>query len=62
MKKENPDKTFYPIEKEMTCMFMKMITLDNLYHCLQNEEYQVTVNKEIADKARLAISRMLAIA
>lgn len=61
MKKENPDKTFYPIEKEMTCMYMKMITLDNLYHCLQNDEYQVTVDKEIADNARLAISRMLAI-
>ena len=34
LQKENPDKEFLPISNEMTCMFMKMITLEKLRHCL----------------------------
>ncbi len=40
---------------------MKMITLDKVYDSLLNEKYEVKVPKKIADKARLAIERMLAI-
>ena len=40
---------------------MKMITLDKVYDSLLNEKYEVKVQKNIADKARLAIDRMLAI-
>ena len=40
---------------------MKMITLEKVYDSLLNETTVVTVPKETADKARLAIERMLAI-
>jgi Quinolinate synthase len=40
---------------------MKMITLEKVYNSLLNETNVVTVPKETADKARLAIERMLAI-
>jgi len=40
---------------------MKMITLDKVYNSLLNETTVITVPKEIADKARLAIERMLEI-
>ena len=40
---------------------MKMITLDKVYDSLLNEKYEVKVQKNIADKARLAIERMLSI-
>ena len=40
---------------------MNMITLEKVYDSLLNEKYEVKVSKRIADKARLAIDRMLAI-
>jgi quinolinate synthase len=38
-----------------------MITLDKVYDSLLEDKYEVRVPKQIADKARLAIERMLAI-
>jgi len=61
MRKENPDKTFIPASDKAECQYMKMITLEKVYDALVNEKYVVTVPKEIADKARLAINRMLEI-
>jgi quinolinate synthase len=41
---------------------MKMITLDNLHESLRDDVYEVKVPDEIADRARLAVERMVAIA
>jgi quinolinate synthase len=40
---------------------MKMITLEKVYDALVHEKNVITVPKKIADKARLAINRMLEI-
>ena len=61
MRKQNPGKTFIPASDKAECQYMKMITLEKVYDALVNERYLVTVPKEIADKARLAINRMLEI-
>ena len=61
MKKDNPDKTFIPASEKAECQYMKIITLEKVYDALINEKNVVTVPKEIADKASLAIDRMLAI-
>ncbi len=61
MRKQNPDKTFIPASDKAECQYMKMITLEKVYDTLINEKNVVTVPKEIADKARLAINRMLEI-
>ncbi len=61
MKKDNPDKTFIPASEKAECQYMKMITLEKVYNALINEKNVITVPKKIADKARLAIDRMLAI-
>jgi quinolinate synthase len=61
LKKENPQKTFLPIESEMSCRYMKMITLEKLYRALKEDVYQVTVPEETARKARKAIDRMISI-
>ncbi len=61
MKKDNPGKTFIPASEKAECQYMKMITLEKVYDALVNEKNVVTVPKNIADKARLAIDRMLAI-
>ena len=61
MKQQNPTKNFIPASAKAECEFMKMITLDKVYDSLLNEKYEVKVQKNIADKARLAIESMLSI-
>ncbi len=61
MRKQNPDKKFIPMSENAICKYMKMITLDKVYASLQENKYQVKVPKNIADKAQIAIERMLAI-
>ena len=61
MRKQNPTKTFVPASEKAECQFMKMITLDKVYKSLLEDKYEVKVPKKIADKARLAIERMLTI-
>ncbi|MEE8383993.1 MAG: quinolinate synthase NadA [Nitrosopumilus sp.] len=61
MRKDNPTKTFIPASDKAECQYMKMITLEKVYDALVNDQHVVTVPKEIADKARLAINRMLEI-
>lgn len=61
MQQQNPEKTFIPASSNAVCQYMKMITLEKVYASLLEEKYEVRVPKPIADKARLAIERMLAI-
>ncbi|MFQ5573280.1 MAG: quinolinate synthase NadA, partial [Nitrosopumilaceae archaeon] len=61
MRKLNPGKTFVAASDKAECQYMKMITLEKVYDSLVQEKYEVKVPKETADKARLAIERMLAI-
>ncbi|MCH8085627.1 MAG: quinolinate synthase NadA [Thaumarchaeota archaeon] len=61
MRKDNPTKTFIPASDKAECQYMKMITLEKVYDSLVNDKHVVTVPKKIADKARLAINRMLEI-
>ena len=61
MKQQNPSKKFIPASENAECEYMKMITLGKVYDSLLNEKTIVTVPKVTADKARLAIERMLAI-
>ena len=61
MRQQNPDKTFVPASEKAECQYMKMINLQNVHDALAEDKYEVKVPKEIADKARLAIERMIAI-
>ncbi len=61
MQKENPDKEFIPVRSDASCKYMKKITLEKVYNSLAKDIYEVKVPRNIADKARLAIDRMLAI-
>jgi quinolinate synthase len=58
LKKEFPEKEFYPI-KEAVCIDMKKHTLEKVRDALKRRAPTITVKKEIANKARLAIERML---
>ena len=61
MRKQNPGKNFVPASENAECQYMKMINLEKVYDSLIEDKYEVKVPKEIADKARLSIERMLAI-
>ena len=61
MKQQNPTKKFIPASEQAECEYMKMITLEKVYNSLLNETTVITVPKDTADKARLAIERMLSI-
>src|SRR5215211_4664440 len=61
MQKENPDKEFIPIKSDASCKYMKKITLEKVYNSLREDIYEVKVPERTAEKARLAIDRMLAI-
>ena len=59
LEKRNPDKKFYLLSKGLLCRSMKLITLEDVYKCLLNEEYEVTIDKDVMDKARVALDKML---
>ena len=61
MRKENPEKKFYPASEFAVCHYMKMNTLEKVVESLENLQYEVRVPKELADRARLPIERMIAI-
>lgn len=62
LRKEHPDRTFYPVNPNAVCAFMKTITLDKVLHSLETLTPQMRVPQEIARKARGAIDRMLELA
>ena len=61
MKKENPDKMFIPVKENAVCKYMKKITIEKIVDSLVKKQYEVKVPKQIADRARTAIERMLTI-
>jgi quinolinate synthase len=58
---ENPEKTFLPANRTAVCRYMKMITLPKLRDALRDLRPVVTVDPEIAERARVPIERMVAI-
>ena len=62
LRKENPAAEFIPANDKAVCGFMKMITPSKLLRSLETGTYEVTVPPEIAERARLPIERMIAIA
>jgi quinolinate synthase len=61
LKKANPAKNFYPALDQAVCPNMKMTNLEKVLWSLEELKTEVKVSKEIADKARIAIERMLSV-
>ena len=61
LEKEAPGKRFEPVNRKAFCKYMKMITLEKLRDSLRDWKHEVTVEPEIAARARGAIERMIAI-
>jgi len=59
MKKENPNKRFYPVRENSICINMKKITLDKILMALEKNEPQVKVPEDIRVRALKAIELMI---
>lgn len=59
LQKEAPGKRFFPASRYAVCPNMKRITLEKVLWSLEEMSGRVSVPREIADKARLALDRML---
>jgi quinolinate synthase len=62
LEKEIPDKRFLAADRAAVCKYMKQITLRKLHRTLLEMSPTVEVDPEMADRARLSIDRMLAVA
>jgi quinolinate synthase len=61
LRKENPDKLFYPLRKDMICPNMKKTTLESVLRALRENNYVIKVPEDIRMPARKALDRMLEI-
>jgi quinolinate synthase len=61
LRKDNPDKVFYPARENAVCKYMKMITLPKVLRSLEEDIYEVKVPLHTALKAKKSIDRMLEI-
>jgi quinolinate synthase len=61
LRRENPDKVFYPLRKDMICPTMKKTTLKSIVRSLKENTYIIKVPEDIRVPAKRALDRMLAI-
>jgi len=61
LKKNNPDKQFFPASEKMICQDMKLITLEKVLYSLKNLSPQITVQEDIRKKSLKALNRMIEI-
>ena len=59
LKRDYPEKEFILIKDSIICPNMKWHTLSDIYNALSNEQHEITVDRETAQKALLCINRML---
>lgn len=59
MQKENPEKTFYPASERATCPNMKLTTLEKVLWSLEEMRFEVTVPRDIMQKAQTCLRRMI---
>jgi len=61
LSQSNPGKGIYPLARHAVCRNMKMTTLAKVAWALEHEENEISLPEEVAQKAREALERMLAL-
>ncbi len=59
LERDLPDKKFVLVHPNCICQNMKWNTLEDILFSLENEQYEITVDKEIAQKALGTIEKMI---
>ena len=61
LRRAAPAVDFQPVNPRASCPYMKMITAGALLRCLEEGRDEIDVPREIADRARQAVTRMIRI-
>ena len=61
LRRENPGKRFFAANERASCAYMKVTTLPKILRALEHLQYHITVSSDVAQRARGAIERMIAI-
>ncbi|MFZ0441090.1 MAG: quinolinate synthase NadA [Methanobacterium sp.] len=61
LRRENPSKNIIPALEDAICENMKLHTLEKVKNSIINQEFEVKVPLEIAERAKIAIDKMLEI-
>ena len=59
LRNDNPDKTFYPLRRDMICPNMKKTSLNSVLKALETMTHKIKVPEEIRVPAKKALDRML---
>ncbi|MBA7624237.1 Quinolinate synthase A [subsurface metagenome] len=61
LKRQTPDKEFFPATERAICPNMKLVTLEKIAWALEDMQYKVTVPQDIRIRAQKALDRMVEI-
>ncbi|MGZ4415478.1 MAG: quinolinate synthase NadA [Gaiellaceae bacterium] len=61
LQQEAPGKRFEAVRDDAECRYMKLTTLEKVRDSLRDGKHRITVEPELAERARLAIERMVSI-
>jgi quinolinate synthase len=61
LRRANPGKSFIAASERAECEYMKVTTMPKVLRSLERLEHRIVVSPEIADRARLALERMVAV-
>jgi quinolinate synthase len=61
LRRAYPGKQFFAANERASCAYMKVTTLPKVRDALRHLQHRITVAPDIADRARMAIERMVAI-
>lgn len=56
------NKIYHILSEQLVCEDMKITTLESVYRCLETETYEMTLDKEVIEKAAKALNEMLRLA
>ena len=61
LKKQNPGKEFFLLSPRLFCTNMKKTHIKDLRDALLYEQYEITLDQDIMERARVSLERMLAV-
>ena len=61
LRQANATTEFVPVNPKASCRYMKMITPQLLTDCLRHGRDEITIDADVADRARAAVERMIRI-
>lgn len=59
LKRENPEKEFYPAVKPKICSNMKRTALIDIFNSLEKNQYEINIEESILQRANNALNKML---